>query len=78
MFISLIQSLRPKQWTKNLLLFAGLLFSISLFQTELLLRAALGFIIFCLLSSGEYLIKPILLNQSVPLRQAKSRFQWPS
>lgn len=60
MLVALIQSLRPKQWTKNLLLFAGLLFSISLFQKELLFRATLGFVIFCLLSSGEYLINDIL------------------
>lgn len=60
MFVALIQSLRPRQWTKNLLLFAGLLFSISLFQMDLLLRAALGFVIFCILSSGEYLVNDLL------------------
>ena len=56
----IIESLRPKQWTKNLLLFAGLLFSKSLFQMPLLVKAAAGFFIFCLLSGAEYLVNDLL------------------
>lgn len=56
----IIESLRPKQWTKNLLLFAGLLFSKSLFQVPLLLKATAGFFIFCLLSGTEYLVNDLL------------------
>lgn len=56
----LIESLRPKQWTKNLILFAGLVFSKSLFQVPLLLKATGGFALFCLLSGAEYLVNDLL------------------
>lgn len=51
--------LRPKQWTKNLLLFAGLLFSQNLFHTPLLLKTLLAFGAFCLLSSSVYVLNDI-------------------
>ncbi len=57
---SFIESLRPKQWTKNLILFAGLLFSKSFFQVPLLLRASVGFVLFCFLSGAEYLVNDLL------------------
>jgi 4-hydroxybenzoate polyprenyltransferase len=59
MLKSLIISLRPKQWTKNALLFAGLLFSRNLFQTPLLLKVLAGFCIFCILSGATYLFNDI-------------------
>ncbi len=52
--------LRPKQWTKNLFLFAGLLFSLNLFQGDLICTALIGFISFCLLSSCVYIINDII------------------
>lgn len=56
---SLVESFRSKQWTKNLLLFAGLLFSQNLFETSLFVKAVLGFLLFSLLSSGVYLINDL-------------------
>lgn len=56
----LIISLRPKQWTKNLFLFAGLLFSESFFEGPLILKATTAFILFCLLSSAEYLVNDLI------------------
>ena len=49
-------SLRPKQWTKNLFLFAGILFSQNLFDSRLLLKAVAAFLIFCALSGAMYII----------------------
>jgi 4-hydroxybenzoate polyprenyltransferase len=60
MIVFLIQSLRPRQWSKNTLLFAGVIFSVHLFQIEFLLRAAAGFVLFCILSSAEYLINDLM------------------
>jgi 4-hydroxybenzoate polyprenyltransferase len=51
--------LRPKQWTKNLLLFAGLVFSQNLFNTPLLLKTVLAFGVFCLLSGSVYILNDI-------------------
>ena len=45
--------LRPKQWTKNGLLFAALIFS-SHYDVEAAVRAFVAFVAFCLLSSTGY------------------------
>ena len=55
----LIRSLRPKQWTKNLLVFAGVLFSRQVSDPQLALRALVGFVTFCLLSGSVYLINDL-------------------
>ncbi|MDQ2800682.1 MAG: decaprenyl-phosphate phosphoribosyltransferase [Armatimonadota bacterium] len=58
-------SLRPKQWTKNLLLFAGLLFTLDQHHTPREVgRAALGFLLFSLLSSVVYLVNDLLDRES--------------
>ncbi|MBI4417667.1 MAG: decaprenyl-phosphate phosphoribosyltransferase [Ignavibacteriales bacterium] len=51
--------LRPKQWVKNLFLFAPLIFSQHLFEEGYFATAVLGFAAFCLLSSGVYVINDI-------------------
>jgi len=56
---ALIEELRPKQWTKNLLLFAGVLFSRHLTDGTLMLRAAAGFLAFSLLSGTVYLVNDL-------------------
>jgi 4-hydroxybenzoate polyprenyltransferase len=53
-------SLRPKQWTKNVLVFAGLVFARDIFHAEKLLSALLAFILFCTISSSGYLINDVL------------------
>jgi len=52
--------LRPRQWTKNLLLFAGLIFSLNLFKLNLLLDSLIAFVSFCLLSSCVYIVNDIV------------------
>ena len=47
---------RPKQWTKNLLVFAALVFAEELFHAEAVLRATLAFVAFCLVSSSGYVV----------------------
>jgi len=49
------RALRPHQWTKNLLVFAALLFSKHLFEPDPFLRACLAFLAFCGLSGAVYL-----------------------
>ena len=60
MILALLQALRPKQWTKNLLLFAGVLFSQHMNDPSLVLRALYGFIAFSLLSGSVYLLNDLL------------------
>jgi 4-hydroxybenzoate polyprenyltransferase len=56
---ALIEGLRPRQWTKNLLLFAGVLFSRRLGEPALVLRALLGFAAFSLVASATYLLNDL-------------------
>jgi 4-hydroxybenzoate polyprenyltransferase len=55
-FAGLLISMRPKQWTKNLLVFGPLVFAYKLFAPELLARAVAAFVVFCLASSAVYLV----------------------
>jgi len=56
---AILVSLRPHQWTKNLLVFAALALSKHLFEREAFLRALLAFGIFCGLSGTIYVINDI-------------------
>jgi 4-hydroxybenzoate polyprenyltransferase len=53
--LAVVRSLRPRQWPKNLLVFAGLVFTYNLLNPGMLSRVILAFIAFCLLSSAGYL-----------------------
>jgi 4-hydroxybenzoate polyprenyltransferase len=57
--LNLVSSLRPGQWTKNLLVFAGLLFGRRLFDLAACERAFGAFVVFCMLSGVVYLINDI-------------------
>ncbi|HUG52609.1 MAG TPA: decaprenyl-phosphate phosphoribosyltransferase [Vicinamibacteria bacterium] len=52
-------SLRPHQWTKNLVVFAALALSKHLFDPEPLVQALLAFVIFCGLSGTVYLLNDV-------------------
>lgn len=58
--VALLVSLRPNQWTKNLLVFAPLIFAVKLFDPTSVVRATAGFLVFCALSSVVYLINDCL------------------
>lgn len=60
MLLALLKNMRPKQWAKNVLLFAGLVFDRQLTQLGPLKQTLLGFVFFCLLSSSVYLINDIV------------------
>jgi len=54
-----LRSLRPRQWTKNGLVFAGVIFAHGLTEPALLLRAIEGFVAFSLLSGSVYLFNDL-------------------
>lgn len=56
----LFVSLRPRQWIKNLVIFAAIIFNGQLFHPLLFTNSLLGFVVFCLLSSAGYLINDVL------------------
>ena len=58
MMTGLVVSLRPRQWVKNLFLFAGLVFGQKLF-TPAVWTAGAAFLIFCGLSGAVYLLNDV-------------------
>ena len=58
-FRSLVVSLRPQQWVKNTLIFGGLIFSRSLLHWDIVRLSLLAFAIFCMASSGIYLLNDL-------------------
>jgi 4-hydroxybenzoate polyprenyltransferase len=57
---ALLMCLRPKQWTKNLLLFAGVVFAGEFRNLPSVLHAVAAFFIFCFLSGVVYIVNDIL------------------
>jgi 4-hydroxybenzoate polyprenyltransferase len=67
-------SLRPGQWTKNLLLFAGLIFGGRLLDAHAVLAAVSAFVIFCALSGAVYLFNDVWdrdVDRRHPLKQER-------
>lgn len=56
----LFQAARPRQWLKNLGVFAAIIFTGQLFNPDLLKTSVLAFFIFSLLSSSSYLINDLV------------------
>jgi 4-hydroxybenzoate polyprenyltransferase len=71
--LNLLISVRPAQWTKNLLIFAGLLFGHQLFSAGSVFAAVAAFAIFCALSGAVYLINDVLDRESDRQHPLKAR-----
>jgi 4-hydroxybenzoate polyprenyltransferase len=56
---ALLVAMRPRQWLKNLLLFAGLVFAAELGDGSRWLRALAAFAIYCAASSAAYLVNDV-------------------
>ena len=69
---NLLRSSRPKQYTKNLIVFAAPLFTFKFNQLDIWLASFLAFICLCLISSAIY-----LLNDSVDIKSDKKHPQKP-
>lgn len=62
-FSAVIQTMRPRQWTKNLLVFLTPLFAFS-FDSEVWFFSAVAFAVFCIASSSIYLINDVIDAES--------------
>jgi len=54
------RTMRPKQWTKNVFVWAALLFDVKLFQAGPFIRTLVTFTLFCLISSAVYIINDLV------------------
>ena len=70
---ALLLALRPGQWTKNLLVFAGLIFGQKLLNPEDVATAAAAFGLFCLFSGVVYLVNDIRDRDADRLHPKKSK-----
>jgi len=59
MLRALFKTMRPKQWVKNGVIFAALIFDHHLFQLGLLLNTIAGFALLCVLSSTVYIVNDL-------------------
>jgi 4-hydroxybenzoate polyprenyltransferase len=70
----LFDSVRPEQWTKNLFVFAGVLFGGRLLQAAALWRALGAFAVFCAVSGAVYLFNDLAdreADQRHPLKRMR-------
>lgn len=75
MLFALFKAMRPRQWTKNVVIFAALVFDRQLGLNNLppMIRTFAGFVIFCLLSGVVYLINDIADVDSDRMHPQKSK-----
>ena len=73
LLISLLVSLRPEQWIKNLVVFAGLLFGLQLFVPRALALSVAAFVVFCALSGVVYLFNDVADREADRGHPLKSR-----
>src|SRR5580765_8984963 len=69
---AVLLSLRPQQWTKNVLVFAGLIFGEKLLDPKAVLHAITAFGVFCLLSGVVYLVNDVRDREADRLHPKKS------
>lgn len=72
--MSLLKSLRPEQWTKNLVVFAALLFGQQLLDPRAFGLSLVAFVIFCALSGAVYLFND-LVDRDADRRHPTKRFR---
>ncbi len=81
----LLRTLRPRQWIKNIFVFAALVFDQKLLDLPLLAKTVAGFALFCMISSTVYIINdladlekdkqhPKKRNRALPSGQLKPWF----
>jgi 4-hydroxybenzoate polyprenyltransferase len=68
---ALLVSLRPHQWTKNLVVLAALAFSKHLFDSDAAARSGVAFLAFCALAGGVYVVNDLVDRERDRLHPVK-------
>ena len=58
--LALLENMRPKQWAKNMFIFAGIVFDGQLLNLSALLQVSIGFVLLSLSASTIYLINDLV------------------
>src|SRR3989344_2537909 len=56
---NILRLLRPRQWIKNIAIFAAITFSGELFDFSILQNVLIGFTVLCTISSASYIVNDI-------------------
>lgn len=70
----LLRSMRIQQWTKNVFVLSPLLFSLHLFDVNILLLSIAGFFLFSFLASAIYILNDIVdakVDRSHPVKRSR-------
>ncbi len=70
---ALVRSMRPEQWTKNVVVFAALIFGRRLFDPAAVGLSLTAFLIFCAVSSVVYLLNDVSDREADRQHPLKSR-----
>ncbi len=57
---AIIKTMRPKQWTKNIVVYAALIFDGKFLEPDLFFKTTALFALFCLVSSSVYLLNDLV------------------
>jgi 4-hydroxybenzoate polyprenyltransferase len=74
----ILLAMRPRQWTKNLVVFAGLIFSQNVTHSALVWKSVEAFLIFCALSGAIYIVNDIADIEKDKLHETKRNRPLPS
>ena len=58
--IGLLRTMRPRQWTKNVVIYAGLVFDGQLFHMESLLLVTISYFLLCIIAGTIYIINDLV------------------
>lgn len=70
---NIVVSMRPEQWTKNIIIFAGLFFAKKLNNAAMFCTVFQIFFIFCLISSASYILNDIIDRKEDAYHPDKSK-----
>lgn len=76
--VGLIRTMRPRQWTKNVIIYAGLVFDGQLFSSEPFIRVTISFILLCLVAGTIYIINDLVDIEADRLHPRKKNRPLPS
>lgn len=74
----LFRTMRPKQWTKNVTVFAALIFDAKVLQPGPFLRTLAGFFLLCMVTGAVYVINDLVDMDKDRLHPTKRRRPLPS
>ncbi len=74
LLINFIRAMRLRQWTKNAIIYGGIVFDGQLFILDSFLRVTVSFILLCLVSSAVYVINDLMDIES-DRQHPKKRFR---